>query len=212
MSVKFNVVSGFNFQSDSYVVVFNTANPNDTNTVTPVAEAVQNGFAGYSLAIAVGGTGGAVTAQAFYYYRPSSSSQYPQLFPLNPTQQQLIFNNNSNGAGTQFQVIFDRVIALANGPASPSASVSPTTVPSGVAVTQYWTFNFFTVSGTLQQYEAAQNVTIIDSLGAAGPSDASYQSPLLNVATPFDTVFVTRTGNHPVIPDAIAGGEIANNP
>jgi hypothetical protein len=228
MSVKFNVAQGFNFSTDSYLIVFNTANPNQTNTVTPVAQAVNTGFAGYSLAIAVGGTGGAVTAQAFSYYRPSTSSQLPQLYPINATPQQLQFNNNSNGTGTQFQVIFDLIIAqfnvsattaptssptaTASPSASPSASASPTAVPSGVLVTQYWTFNFFTVQGSLQQYEQAQNVVIVDSLGSQGATDSTYSSKLLNVDTPFDYTFFTIAGTHPSTQDAIAGGEIANNP
>lgn len=232
MSVKFNVQSAFNFQSDSYVIVFNTANASSSNTVTPVAAAVQTGFAGYSLAIVVGGSGGAATAQAFSYFRPSNTSQLPVLYPINATPQQLQFLQNSNGTGSQFQVIFDRIIASfnANATATPSASpsasasASPTASPSaagsatpspsasGVTVTNYWTYNFFTIQGTIQQFEGAQSVTIVDSLGSGGATDATYQSTVLDVTTPLDTTFYTQAGTHPTTSDAIAGGEIANNP
>jgi hypothetical protein len=168
-----------------------------------------------------------VTAEAFSYYRPNNSSQYPQLYPIGTTAGQIILTVNSNGLGNQFEVIFDRIIATpfnvsattaptTSPTLSPDATAtlasSPTPEPSGVLVTQYWTFNFFTISNTIQQYEAAQNVVILDSLGQTGPQDSSYRSQLLNVDTPFDYPIYTNTGQHPSMQDAISGGEIANNP
>jgi hypothetical protein len=236
MSVKFRVATGFNFSANSYVIVFNTSNPSATNTVTPVAQASSNNYAGYSIAIVVGGQNGAISAQAFYYFRPSGTSQQPVLYPINTTPQQLILTNNSNGQNNEFTVVFSRNIAnfslnatpLPSGSpsASPSVSPSPSTSPSagpssspggsgsGVPVTQYWTFNFFTVAGSIGQYANAGTLQILDSLGAGGGTDASYQSPVLDVSTAFDQTFQAQVGAaHPLLtPDAIAGGEIANNP
>ncbi len=232
MSVKFRVASGFNFQSNSYVVVFNTSNQSSTGTVTPVAEAANNNYAGYSFAIVVGGQNGSVGAQAYYYYRPCNTSQPPVLYPINTVPQQLIFTPNSNGQGTEFTVVFDRAIAnfslvgstatpsaSPTGSASPSSSPSPTAAPSVVAsggcvvpVTQYWTYNFFTVAGYPTQFISAGSLTILDSLGQQGPTDATYQSTVLDTTTAFDQTFLTMVGTHPQTSDAITGGEIVNNP
>jgi hypothetical protein len=224
MSVKFRVQSGFNFQSNSYAIVFNTSG----SGITPLPQTLNNNYAGYSMAIIVGGAGGTVTAQAFYYYRPASTAQLPVLYPIGATPQQLIFTPNSNGLGTEFTVIFSRNIANFNlaatpGPtstatsvatATPTASgtVSPAPTTSGVAVADNWNFNFFVVSGSVVQGQSAGALTILDSLGTGGPTDNSYMSPTLNVSTPFDTTFLVIAGNHPSIPDALQGGEIANNP
>lgn len=231
MSVKFRVASAFNFQTDSYVIVFNTSNTsaNQSSSVTPVAEAVNNNYAGYSIAIAVGGQNGSVQAQAYYYYRPCNTSQPPVLYPINATPQQLIFTPNSNGLGTEFTVVFSRNIAdfsaVATSSPSPGATASPTSGPTatptatppssnscGVPVTQYWTYNFFTVQGPVTQFASASSLTIVDSLGQNGPTDATYESSVLNTATSLDQTFYTIAGTHPSTPDAITGGEIANAP
>jgi hypothetical protein len=230
MSVKFNVQSGFNFSSDSYAVVFNTSG----SGVTPLPVTTSNNYAGYSIAIVVGGANGAIGATAYFYYRPANTTQIPVLYPINPTPQQLIFQPpGSNGIATQFTVIFDTIIASFNATTTPtpssSASASPTTSPtasasasgspspsptaSGVTVSNMWNFNFFVLQGVATPYESQGSLTIIDSLGAGGPNDTTYISPQLNIATAFDTgAFYVQAGNHPSIPDAIAGGDIANNP
>jgi hypothetical protein len=239
MSVKFRVQSAFNFSTDSYLIVFNTANVSSTQTVTPVAAAVNTGYAGYSLGIAVGGAGGAVSAQAYSYYRPNGqTSQSPVLYPILATPQQLILNLNTNGQNTEFTVLFDRNIAAfnvqttaapsASPTASPTASPSPSPSASASAspsssptaspaapgnVSQFWTYNFFTLSGSVTSNELQQNVTIVDSLGQNGGTDQSYVSQVLNIGNAFDETFYTVPGNHPTgASDAITGGEIANNP
>ncbi len=222
MSVKFRVASGFNFTQNSYAIVFNTSNASPASAVTPVAQASSNNYAGYSFAIIVGGQNGAITAQAYYYYRPSGTSQTPVLYPINATPQQLIFTNNSNGLGTEFTVVFSTNIANFSLTTAPTPSASPSTSPtsspgtssgSSVPVTQYWTYNFFTVSGSVAQGATAGSLTILDSLGLGGAGDSSYQSLVLNIDTTFDQPFQAiaggdKTGNS----DAITGGEIANNP
>ncbi len=232
MSVKFNVQSAFNFSSDSYAVVFNTSG----SGVTPLPVTTSNNYAGYSIAIVVGGANGAIGATAYFYYRPANTTQIPVLYPINPTPQQLIFQPpGSNCIATQFAVIFDTIIASFNATttptpsptgsatasptasptatASPSGSPSPSPTASGVTVSSTWNFNFFVLQGVATPYESQGALTIIDSLGAGGPNDTTYVSPTLDINTAFDTgAFYVQAGNHPSIPDAIAGGDIANNP
>jgi hypothetical protein len=225
MSVKFSVQTGFNFSTDSYAIVFNTSG----NGVTPLPVTVANNYAGYSMAIVVGGSGGTVQALAYYYYRPSTTSQIPVLYPIGATPQQLILQPNTNGQGSQFTVIFDRVLALFSATttptpspsptastspsASPSGSPSPSPTTSGVAVSNLWNFNFFVVSGQVQQFESQGSLTIIDSLGSQGGNDITYVSQTLDVSTSFDTgAFYIQAGTHPSLPDALASGDIANNP
>ena len=227
MSVKFRVQSAFNFSSDSYGVVFNTSG----TEVTPLPVTLANNYAGYSMAIVVGGSGGTVQALPYFFFRPNTTSQIPVLYPIGATPQQLIFQPNTNGQGTEFTVIFDRVLALfsatttptprptpttsptASPSASPSGSPSPSPTSSGVTVSNLWNYNFFVVQGQVQQFESQGSLTIIDSLGAGGPNDTTYVSQVLDVSTAFDTgAFYSQTGSHPSIPDALAGGDIANNP
>ena len=227
MSVKFNVQTAFNFSTDSYAIVFNTQG----NNVTPLPVTISNNYAGYSIAIVVGGVGGAIGATAYAYYRPNNTSQIPVLYPINPTQQQLIFQPNSNGQGNQFTVIFETIIAQFNVSTSPtpsptaSASASPTPSPSsstspspsptssGVGVSNLWNFNFFVLQGQATPYESQGSLTIIDSLGAGGPNDTTYTSTQIDISAAFDTgAFYSQAGTHPSIPDAIASGDIANNP
>lgn len=221
MSVKFRVQSAFNFSSDSYAIVFNTSGSGQT----PWPQTFSNNFAGYSMSIVVGGVGGSIQAQAYFYYRPNTTAQIPVLYPIGATPQQLIFQPNTNGQGTEFTIIFDRVLALfsattsptpspsASASATPSASTSPSPSPtsSGVTVSNLWNFNFFVLQGQQTGYQPQG--TIIDSLGAGGPNDNTYASQQLDVSTSFDTgAFYVQTGNHPSIPDGLAGGDIANNP
>jgi hypothetical protein len=219
MSVKFNVQTAFNFSSDSYAIVFNTSG----SGVTPLPVTLSNNYAGYSIAIVVGGAGGAIQPVAFYYYRPNNTSQIPVLYPIGATQQQLILTLNSNGQGSQFTVVFSRALALFSATTTPtpspsttpSGSPSPSPTSSGVTVSYLWNFNFFVLQGQVTNYESQGSLTIIDSLGAGGPNDQTYNSQQLDVSTAFDTgaFYVQSPGNsHPPIPDAINGGDIANNP
>lgn len=227
MSVKFNVQTGFNFSSNSYAIVFNTSG----SGVTPLPVTTANNYAGYSIAIVVGGVNGAVQATAYYYYRPNNTSQIPVLYPINPTPQQLILTLNGNGQSNQFIVNFDTIIASFNITTSPtpsptasatasptptasaSGSPSPSPTSSGIVVADNWNFNFFVLQGQATPGESQGALTIIDSLGAGGPNDTTYTSPTLDISTAFDTgAFYVQAGTHPSIPDAIASGDIANNP
>jgi hypothetical protein len=225
MSVKFNVQTAFNFSSNSYAVVFNTSG----SGVTPLPVTLANNYAGYSIAIVVGGVNGTATATAYYYYRPNNTTQIPVLYPINPTPQQLILTLASSGQPNQFTVAFATIIASFNVTTSPtpsptptatanpsptaSASPSPSPTSSGIIVADNWNFNFFVLQGQATPGESQGALTIIDSLGAGGPNDTTYTSPTLDIATAFDTgAFYVQAGTHPSIPDAIASGDIANNP
>jgi len=223
MSVKFNVQTQFNFSTDSYAIVFNTSG----SGVTPLPVTLSNNYAGYSMAIVVGGVGGAIQPYAYFYYRPANTTQPPVLYPIGATPQQLILTPNSNGQGNQFTVVFSRSLALfsattsptpsptasASPSSSPSGSPSPTPTGSGVGVGSVWNFNFFVLQGQVSNYESQGSLDIIDSLGAGGANDTTYVSPQLDVSTAFDTgAFYVQAGSHLSAPDALSGGDIANNP
>jgi hypothetical protein len=228
MAVKFRVASTFNFSQYSYVIVFNTTG----DGVTPRAVGSTNNWNGYSFAIVVSGANGAVTANAWSYYRPCcSSTQIPVLLPIVTTPQQLVFTPNSNGLGTEFTVTFNRGIANAFVTPSPgtgstatptasattspatsaSPSVSPTATPSGV-VSNIWNYNLLVANGAPIAGEPAG--TLVDSLGQGGPTDTTYVDPQsLNVSTSLDYTFYAITGTAQIDPTAqITGGEIINTP
>ena len=226
--MKFRVQNQFNFSSDSYAIVFNTSG--DGNTPLPVV--TSNNYLGYSIAIVVGQTGAGLQAVAYYYYRPpGQTSSSPVLYPIGATPQQLIFTPNSNGLNSEFTIIFARVIAdftVTNGTAtpsptptasatptpssSPSSNPSPSPTASGLVATN-WKFNFFVVQNQVTSGESESQLQIIDSLGTGGGNDVSYSSQTLDVSTSFDTnAFYVDAGNHQSIPDALLGGDIANNP
>lgn len=232
MSVKFRVQSGFNFSGNSYAIVFNTSGSN----VTPLPTGTQTNWAGYSLAIVVGGAGGNVTPFAFSYFRPNNTTQAPVLYPIGATPQQLTWMPNSNGQGTEFTIIFATIISQFNISATPtpsptpttSASASPTPTPtpsssaspspsptaSGVGVSNLWNYNFFVVQGQVAQYQSQGSLTIVDSLGLGGANDTSYTNQAqLDISTAFDTgAFYAIGAPHTQNSDALAGGDIANNP
>lgn len=187
MQLKFQVNQTFNFQNYSYVVVFDTQG----DGFTPTANGTQTAYRGYNFAIVVSGApgGGAATATPYYFYRPSNNAA-PILLPVTAVAGQLQFTLNSNGQGTQFVVLFNRVLASAFATPSPgpSATASPTATPTpspsptasgstspsptptttpinGTAAT--WTFNYFVVQGSVQQ-----GVALIG--GVSGQSGAGY--------------------------------------
>ena len=215
MSVKFRVDQPFNFQTYSYMIVFNTSG----DGTTPRANGTQTNYQGYSFAILVTGTTGAAQAQMYQYYRPPGYTS-PQLIAIQATPQQLQFYPNTNGANTEFTVIFDRSLffGINNTPApttsptgsplpTPTGSSSPTPLPSGAPATT-WYFNFFVAQGPLS------NLLPVDSLGSGGPTDTTYSSPALDTSTQFDIPITVMAGNHPTDqgPDNIQSGEIANSP
>ncbi len=202
MQAKFQVSQAFNFQNYSYVIVFDTAG----DGFTPTSNGTQTAYRGYNFAIVVSGTSGAVTATPYYFYRPSNSAA-PVLLPVNAVAGQLQFTSNSNGQGTQFQVLFNRVLASAYSTPTPSAgatatptptpsptptasgspgaspSASPTATPPNLTATT-WTFNYFVVQGSIQQGGVLAG-------GIPGQSGTGYIVDSLGSGGPSDSTYTS---------------------
>ncbi len=233
MQIQFRVQQPFNFNAYSYVVVFNTEG-NPSAPITPLAAGAYNNYQGYKFAISVTAVGGAVGATAFVFQPPSNNPNgSPILLSVLPTQQQLQFTPNTNGTGTQFNVLFARILAQSYATASPTPTAtptgtatatptstptpsgSPTATPSPGVVGNTWYFNFFVVQGNLGSSNFFPTGTLIqDSLGTGGATDTSYSSPELDITSTFN---LTVTSNIPSPPPAdpaayIVGGQIINTP
>lgn len=212
MSVKFDVAGTLDFTTYRYFIVFNTTD----NGVTPLTNPIQTNWKGYSYAIEVGGNGSAVSATAYEYLQPNCTCT-PAYLPLITTPQQLQFNPNSNGSGSEFTVIFQR--SIFNGytttptpSAGPTAGATPTPNPNGTPtpapITQNWRFNAFTTQPNVNAV-----LTYVDSLGAGGPTDTTFVSPVLNVNSSFDNVYYALSSGLQIDPPAqITSIEIANSP
>lgn len=202
MSVKFDVAAPFNFSSYQYWVVFNTAN----NGLTPDTHPFQSNWAAYSDALEVAGVGGATFARAIQFVKnPSNPHIPPQFLPLITTPQQFQYNANSNGSGTEFTILFQRSIftpVVKLNPEGNSPTPSPTPFANG------WRFNAFTT-----QANPSNQLIFVDSMGAGGPVDPQWNSPVIDIRQCTDTTFYALSSGLQIDPPAsIASVEIANNP
>lgn len=195
----FNAAAPFNFSSYEYMFVINTTG----NGVTPSTDTFQTNWAGYSFALVARGNGAASLAQ-FVQLLPSKNGKGPPGWLALGTNPQLFsYNLNGNGTGTEFSLLVKDSVFGGIASPSPSPSASPTPTPAS----QY-TFNAFTTQPVASQ----GNWTFVDSMGAGGPTDPQYISPVLCMTEPFDTTFYSR-GFVPTDPAAeIVSVEIANNP
>ncbi len=241
MQVKFRVNQPFNFQNYSYVVVFNTSGDGSTPRANGTQTAYR-GYS-FAIVVS-GAGGSVSATPYYFQRPNGNPSAAPILLPVNAVAGQLQFTLNSNGQNTEYTVLFNRVLASAYATPTPtgSATASPTPSPTPTAtatasgasptasptatppnlVATTWTFNYFVVQGSIQQGAvlagggpgATGGGIIVDSLGAQGPSDASYTSPNLDTTTSFDTGPVyPQPGSHPGDPAAqVASGDISNNP
>ncbi len=196
MAVLFDVAAPFNFSSYQYWIIFNTSG----DGVTPSTLPIQNNWDGYNGAIEVGGIGGATFAKAIQFVKnPSQPHAWPAFVPLITTPQQLQYNANSNGSGTEFSIIFSRSIFS-------SILRSPAPSPSPLAAN--WTYNAFTTQADVQG-----QLIFVDSMGAGGPVDPQYISPTLNTTQCSDQTFYALSSGLQIDPPAqITSVEIANNP
>lgn len=205
MSVKFDVAGQLNFSSYQYWIVFDTSG----NGLTPDTHPFQNNWAGYSAAIEVGGVGGGTSANTVQFIKNSNPAIPPHFQYLIVPGQQLQYTVNSNGTGTEFTVVFQRVIF------NPAPFVSPAPPFANV-----WRFNAFTTQASPQG-----QLLFVDSMGAGGANDPQWNSPALLVTAPtppppdptpppaFDTVFTALSSGQQIDPAAqIMSIEIANNP
>ncbi|HEY3676670.1 MAG TPA: hypothetical protein VGK84_11840 [Candidatus Tumulicola sp.] len=194
MSVFFDVSAPFNFSNYQYWIIFDTTGDGQTPSTQPF----NNNYAGYSAAIEVTGGGGATSARAIRFIRSSTNPKIPPVpfYLTGVTPQQLQYFFNSNGTGTEFNVIFQRSIFLA-GQSSPPP------------LARNWTFNAFTTQGN-----SFNNMTFVDSMGAGGPNQPQYVSPTLPTYQCFDTnpLYALSSGLIIDPPAQIVSTEIANNP
>jgi hypothetical protein len=189
LAIHYDVYSAFNFSNYQYMIVFNTTGTN----VTPSTDAVQTNWAGYSFALVALGTAGTSNAKAVRFLRNQNPHipPYEQTLGTNPNQ--LSYNPNSNGQGTEFSMIAQKVIL--------SPSPAPTTSPNNI-----WTFNAFVTQASQGQWY------FLDSMGAGGPIDPQFVSPQLCMTEPFDNTYFGKDNMVPDPSAQIVSIEISNNP
>lgn len=199
MSVRFTVAAPFAFGTYDYIIVFNTSG----NGITPLPNVgAQDNYAGFSDAIVVSGNAqGAVNAVPVQYVS-NGTTLPPTVIPLIVPGQDIIFNSNSNGAGTQFEVQFARAIF--------GNLVSPP--PNSPPVSTTWLANCFVTSpGTVNGSESTY--APVDSLGQGGGNDNTYVfSPPLNTKTAFDQTYNALAQNGPTQSAVIESCQFQNSP
>ncbi len=212
MQIKYRTANPMNFQTVRYFVIFNTSG----TAREPYANAFQNGYANYSFAFAVGGTGGTLGQPQLFQYIQNPSTGQVTVFSIPYTTQQVQLISNSDGNNREFTLLFARTVFFnvftpTPGPTS-SSGPSPSPLPSGPRPVQtsagmnVWAINFITTD---------TNNVPLDALGPNGKIDNSYLLQL-NVNTAFDEVQrLTVPAGAPQAGDPaaqLAGGEIVNNP
>lgn len=192
----FDTQQQLNFSQYQYMFVLNTTG----SRVTPSTDTIQTNWAGYQFMLIAMGSGFSSRAQAVYLTHSSINPHAPPgWLPLGTNPQIFSYNLNNNGTGTEFEILAARRIFDYN----PSPSPSPSSTPSNV-----WTFNAF-----VAQAQPGGNWTFYDSLGAGGPTDPQYVSPVLCMTEPFDQTFFPLGNFTAPDPSAqIVSVEIANNP
>jgi hypothetical protein len=202
MAARFTVSAPFAFDTYDYIIVFNTTG----NGVTPLPNGgSQSNYAGFSDAIVVSGNAsGAVNAVPVQFISSSNApGAVPAVYPLTVPPQDIIFNADYNGTGTEFQIEFDRAI-FSNLLSTPTPKPTPTPTPTPIGATPtpvptasptpivstVWKFNCFVTSqGTTGgSFGGAGNTNYapVDSLGIGGGSDTSFSSPNLATTTAFN--------------------------
>lgn len=195
LSVLFDVAQPFNFSSYQYWVVFNTSG----NGLTPTTHPFQDNWADYTDAIEISGSGPIVGARAVQFLKNPPPQPPTFLYVPRPPPQQLQFNINSNGSGTEFSVVFSTAIFH---------PLNATPGPSPTPFANNWTYNAFTT-----QANPSNQLIFVDSMGAGGPVDPQYVSPTLATGQCFDQTFYALSSGLQIDPAAqITSVEIGNNP
>jgi hypothetical protein len=177
------------------MIVFNTSG----SRVTPSTQTIQTNWAGYDFALMAYGNGINTAAQLVQFVHNANPKVSPTWLTLHTTPTQLNFNPNSNGAGTEFSMLAQKVIF--KGISSPAPAPSPTATPPNL-----WTFNAF-----VTQASNGGQWQFYDSMGAGGPMPPEFISPVLNMLTCFDNTYYAQFP----APDPaaqIVSVEISNNP
>jgi hypothetical protein len=192
----FDTVGAFNFTSYQYMFVLNTTG----SGVTPSTDTIQTNWAGYSFALIALGNGISTYAEPVALIHNSNPHIAPAWLRLGTTPQTFSYNLNNNGTGTEFSILAQRRIFNYN--ASPSPSPSPSSTPSSL-----WTFNAF-----VAQAQPGGQWYFLDSMGAGGPNDPQFVSPVLDMNQCFDNTYYALDSQVPDPAAQIVTVEIANNP
>jgi len=195
VALFFDVAQPFNFTNYEYMFVFNTSG----SGVTSSTDTVQTNWAGYRIALIARGNAGASSAELVQFVPPKAGKGPPGWLLLHTTPQQLSYNPDSNGAGTEFSMIVEKSVLFG---ITPSPSPPPTPTPPSV-----WAFNAFSAGTSASQGQWV----FADSLGSGGPVDPQFVSPKLCFTEPFQyTHYGTYMQGDPTA--QIVSVEIANNP
>jgi hypothetical protein len=190
MSLRFRANSAMDFNNFRYVIVFNTSGTGGE----PYANALTTGFANYSFAWIVGGSGGVTQPELIQYYAVpgTGSGLQSRQIVVPPNFVQMTYP--SSGTNNEFTLTFSRSLFNIPNPAgtspapataspspspsagpSPAASASPsaspasgTPAPSAFPTSDsqsVWYINFFTTD---------PNGNPIDANGTTGINDTSF--------------------------------------
>ncbi len=168
--------------------------------VTPSTDTIQTNWNGYSFALIALGNGFSSYAEPVALIHNSNPHIAPAWLRLGTTPQTFSYNLNNNGTGTEFSILAQRKIFNYN--ASPSPSPSPSSSPSSL-----WTFNAF-----VAQAQPGGQWYFLDSMGAGGPTDPQFVSPILDMNQCFDNTYYALDSQIQDPASQIVTVEIANNP
>jgi hypothetical protein len=176
MKIKFDVAAPVKFSKYQYQVILNTTGSGKT----PEA----NSWAGYWFALETNRRPGAPSANAVAFIRSRNPHVPPAQVIIGVTPRQFKFTANSNGARTEFTILFRRSIFNAFERRKKST----------------WLFNAFTNSKN----------GFVDSMGSCG---SCFVSPKLSVDKAFDERIVASKKPKGIEPSAkIVSVEFANSP
>jgi hypothetical protein len=177
MKVSFEVAAPLQFSKYQYAVIFNTTGSGKTPE--------SNSWAGYSFALQTNRQSGEPSAEAVAFVRSRNPHVPPAQFVIGTTPRQFTFTAYSNGAKTQFTILFQRSIFDAFERREKSSA---------------WLFNAFSNSKN----------GFVDSMGSCG---SCFVSPKLSVDQAFDKTIMASKKPKGIEPSAkIVSVEFANNP
>jgi hypothetical protein len=177
MKITFDVAAPLKYSKYQYQVIFDTTGSGKTPEV--------NNWLGYSFALETVRQRGAPTAHAIAFIRNRNRHVPPAQLLIGVTPRQFQFAANSNGAGTEFTILFQRSIFNAFERHRKSST---------------WLFNAFTNSES----------GFVDSMASCG---TCFVSPKLSVDKTFDERILASKKPKGIEPSAkIVSVEFANNP
>jgi hypothetical protein len=170
MSIRFRTAASLNFSNLYYVVVFNTSG----NGQEPYAATFQS-YTNYSFALVFGGTSlSGASYQLLQVISTGSSAGFTtRQVPINPVYVSS-FNPNSNGQGTEFTFVFNRLLLLTvpnpltSPTPAPGATATPTPAPQSTptispGTSTLWAINFFSTDTSFNPIDAIANNGINDT-------------------------------------------------